>query len=310
MRKIDCAELHLKLEEIQSKRKAVGVDLASVNSIGMVNLPLSRKIKNAVKTLSQLVEKVYELVGVRRLSAITKEGVEVKFELKERLEYWRKFYKAHGVDWVTLPGCLSVSKEQASAMEKLMSEGFDYMLIIPSGLVDEYHEEIDLVTGKKTAKNRRYNDLHRLMREDNEEPFTDRLYDEDGQFEGAGDMRHGLRIILTKAVHKLADDKLFEKTLGKSLDALAIAGGLLTQYDGLTESEYLILARAYWEENKKNKHLDEDDWVWLPGSQRKMSGRVSTANFHSNRRHLSSRKTNQIVLTQGCRLAGVFPIEN
>jgi len=308
MQKINCAELQLKLKAIATKRQAIGTDFSSIPSGGPVNLPLARKIHAEVKQLLRLIEETEQIVGVRKLSAKTKEGVEVKFELKERLEYWRKFYKSHGVNWVKLPDYLSVSPEQAEAMEKLMAEGFNYMLIIPDGLVDEYREEIDPATGEKTPKNQKYADLHRIMSRDYERTYTSDNYDADGKFEGASDKRQEFRIILTKEVQNLEDDGLLKTTLNKSVEQMERVGGLLTQYEGLGESEYLIFARAYWEQSGKTKHLDEKGWTLLPGSRRPQSRRVPSARWNGGQLSFYSDGPARHLGYLGCRLAGSFPI--
>ena len=143
----------------------------------------------------------------------------IKFELKEQLEHWRGFYAKYKVDWISLPDEISVTAEQAAEMKKLMELGFDKMIIIPEGLVDEPTITTG-ADGKKTISNLKYEKLHKAMSAGYTATSTGGDYDDEGKFQGSKDNRTGFRIILTKDVQELDEDALLKKTIDKSIDQL------------------------------------------------------------------------------------------
>src|SRR3989339_397942 len=104
------------------------------------------------------------------------------------------------------------------------------------------------------------------------------------------------------------DDEKLKKTLGKSIDDLEEKGGLFETWgvSGLTEAEYLIFQRRYFEET--NKHLDETRWTWLAASRRPRSGRVPGGSWDTDLERLDfhSDAADHRSASQGCRLAGSF----
>lgn len=258
---------------------------------------------------------------ISEISAVNPEGEEIKFELKEQAQYWNKFYQEHEIDWVEpIPEDIKVTAEQAKEMERQIKElGFDWLLIVPDNLVGEpeveEYEEIDEETGKAIIKKKlkkpaeHYEDLHKLMSKGyKNKTYQSDNYKNDGGFGGSLDKRTGLRIILTKKVQNLADDELLVSTKGKSVQDLQAKDGLFQEkgVQGLTESEYLILQRAYWEQ--ESKHLDEQDWAWLPGSERPVSGRVPSGHWFPGGGRLSffsvANDFRGVIL--GCRPTGNF----
>jgi hypothetical protein len=241
------------------------------------------------------------------LTATTPEGREISFDLKEQLETWRAFYQTHNIDWVTLPETISVTEEQREQMQELMAQGFDKMLIIPEGLVDDPEITSDPKTGKPTSiKNEKYEKLHNLMTKDYNPTSTGSNYDQDGKFQGSKDQTMKLRIILTKDIQNLEDDPLLRATLNKSMDDLN--ANELTRYSGLSESVYLVYQREYFK--RTGKHLDEKGWTWLPGSSRSLSFRLPCAYWGPAFARLcfDSDTAGYRSGSLGCRLAGSFEV--
>lgn len=83
-----------------------------------------------------MLEDKFSEVRIKNISAITPEGPRVIFEFSERLQYWKNYYKKQGIDWIELPEEISVCRQDAKKMKELIENfGFDYMIIIPQGLV-------------------------------------------------------------------------------------------------------------------------------------------------------------------------------
>lgn len=242
------------------------------------------------------------------LYALTPEGREISFDLKEQLRYWSAFYTEHNIDWVSLPETISLTREQISQMKELMEQGFDKMLIIPANLVGEPEITLDPDTGKpQTIKNEKYQKLHKLMSQEYNPTFTGRNYDSDGKFQGSQDTTTKLPIILTKDVQNLEDDPLFKETLNQSIDDLN--ANHLERFSGFSESVYLVYQREYFE--RTGKHLDKKGYTWLPESSRPLSSRVPGARWIPGYGGLrfNSYTPDYRLGHLGCRLAGVFEIE-
>jgi MoxR-like ATPase len=240
------------------------------------------------------------------LTAATPEGREIQINLKEQLKYWADFYKEENIDWVKLPDEINLTLDQIEQMQALMAEGFDKLLIIPEGLVDE-----PTITknrkGVTSIKNPKYAKLHSLMSQGYKETLTWGDYDEDGKFEGSKDKTTKFRLILTKDVQNLDDDPLFKDTLNKSREELE--KDELTRYSGFAESTYLIYQREYFK--RTGKHLDEEGWIWLTESDRPLSGRVAYVRWNPGveRLRFSSTARDYHDGHLGCRLAGSFEIQ-
>ncbi|MBI5230287.1 MAG: hypothetical protein HY981_03265, partial [Candidatus Magasanikbacteria bacterium] len=73
-------------------------------------------------------EDLEEIPTPNILSATTKEGKEITFNLEEQLKYWGDFYQAENIDWVSLPDTINLTQDQQEAMKKLMEQGFDKMI--------------------------------------------------------------------------------------------------------------------------------------------------------------------------------------
>jgi len=98
------------------------------------------------------------------------------------------------------------------------------------------------------------------------------------------------------------------ETMDKSIKDLEAEGGIFEKYGvgGMTEAEYLIFQRIYFEET--NKHLDETLWTWLAASRRPRSGRVPCGDWDPDGEslHFASDGPDRQDALQGCRLAGSF----
>ena len=124
------------------------------------------------------IGKKKESAGIQEITATTPEGKEVKLELKEQLEQWRKFYQEKGVDWCELPEDIQVTQEQATEMKRLIEElGFDHLIIIPENLAD---------TGEK------YEKLNQVMSEGYNDTWQSGDFKADGGFEGLKNTSNGL----------------------------------------------------------------------------------------------------------------------
>ena len=241
------------------------------------------------------------------LTAATPEGREIQINLKEQLKYWADFYKEENIDWVKLPDEINLTPDQIEKMRALMAEGFDKLLIIPSGLVDEPTITKNSKGAPKSISNPKYAKLHSLMSQGYNDTKTWGNYDEDGKFEGSKDKTTKFRLILTKDVQNLADDPLFKGTRNKSTEELE--KDELTRYSGFAESTYLIYQREYFK--RTGKHLDEEGWTWLTESDRPLSGRAAHVRWDPDDGRLyfdSSTRGNHFGFL-GCRLAGSFEIQ-
>ena len=133
-------------------------------------------------------------------------------------------------------------------------------------------------------------------------------YEGDGGVGASKDKRKGLRIIMSRKVQEMTEDEKMNETVGKSIKELEAEGGIFEKYGvgGMTEAEYLIFQRIYFEETKK--HLDKTLWTWLAASFRPRSGRVPDGFWYagSGRLDFSSSATDVRDVGRGCRLAGSF----
>jgi len=255
----------------------------------------------------------------------TSEGEEVKVNLAELARHWNKFYQDKGIDWVEpIPEDIKLTEEQAQEMKRQIEVlGFDWPVIIPAGLTGEpeyaevEEEEIDEKIKKKVKVKRlqlkkpaeHAEELHRLMSEGYKEvtDYSDN-YKKDGGVGASRDSRKGLRIVIARKAKEMTDDEKLKATVGKSIDDLEAKDGMFEKYGvgGMTEAEYLIFQRIYFEETKK--HLDETRWTCLAASRRPRSGRVPDGNWNTDGEGLSfdSKTTDSRDASQGCRLAGSF----
>lgn len=256
-----------------------------------------------------LIDDLEEIIGVDArkegestevISGTNPEGKEIKFELKEQLKYWEKFYKDNGIDWVDLPESISVSEEQAKEMKRLIEKhGFDKMIIIPEGLADN---------GDK------YEDLHQKMTVGlgymKSEEWS--LFKEDGGIKGLKNNSNKLRIILTKEVKELDEYKLFNETINKRLEKEEASEVDITgimeenKLEGLDLATYLILQGEYYK--RTGQHLDEKLWTWITSMRRPSSGRVPDVYWDPAYSQLDFGSHTTVFRggSLGCRLAGSF----
>ena len=243
------------------------------------------------------LERIIGKAGITEITAMTPEGKEVKFELKEQLDYWRKFYKDNKIDWVELPENITITADQEKEIKRLIEElGFDKLTIIPENLA---------ATGED------YERLQTLMGEVYNETYQGDNFKEDGSFKTIKNKSNQLRIIITKEVGNLEDDKLHQETIGKSIEDLEASDGLFQkhQVEGLDPATYLILQREYFQRTKGKSHLDEKGYTWLPDVIPPISGRLPYAYWDSGVGRLffgSNSRGHGAGL--GCRLSGSLTV--
>jgi hypothetical protein len=216
--------------------------------------------------------------------------------------------------------------------EQIEKFGFNWAIIIPEGLVGEPEmEEYTDKDGKKKKRikegsNKEYKKLHELMSKGYNATSTGDNYKEDGKFEGTQDKRKGLRIILTRKDKELGDNLLFAETKNKSAKELedwikegkTKDGTELKEYGltGITESEYLVMQREYYEEKTREgktgdeAHIDVIDWTWFLESGRPVLGRVPAGGWGSASQSLYFYSGGSVGRSDhlGGRLAGSFEI--
>ena len=228
---------------------------------------------------------------------VGKNGAEtIEMDLEKELEFYREFYKRRKVNWIKLPDHISVDVKTKKQMIKLIETmGMNWIAIIPDGLTGEpeYEEEVEdrhaalAMTGAAPAMTKvkmpvlkrpaeHYEELHELMSEGyKSKTYYSGNYNDDGGIGASLDSRKGLRIVIARKAKELRDDEKLNETVGKSIDDLEAKDGMFEKYGvgGMTEAEYLIFQRRYFEET--NKHLDETRWTWLAASRRPRSGHLA-----------------------------------
>ena len=257
------------------------------------------RIREIHEDKNPLIDDLEAIIGSETIEISGKyEGREIKFELKKQLEDWAEFYQKHNIDWIEMPETIRLTPEQEKEIIRLIEQfGFDKMIIIPENIAD---------TGDKMEK------LHKEMTEgeEYEDSFQSSNFQEDGGFPALA-IGNNLKIILTKNIQELDDDKLHKETLGKSIDDLEAPGGIFqkNQLQGLDLTSYLIYQREYFESNKKEKHLDDNRLTWLPGS-RFSSGRIPGAGWdsHDSQLYFDANTSGGRYSYLGCRLSGSLDI--
>jgi hypothetical protein len=257
---------------------------------------LINKIKSLKTEINLNIEIIEDLTPIKIISAVSLEGKEIKFELKEQLKYWNDFYKDNDVDWVSLPEKIKITKDQQKEIERLITEfGFNKMIIIPENMA---------ATGAD------YEKLHSLMSKDYVETWQSSDFKADSSFAGLKNKSDKLRIVLTKDIKELDDDNLFKQTLNKKMDELEAPDGIFAENElrGLDIATYLIYQKEYFK--RTGKHLDEDGWTWLPEQIRAASGRGPRGGWDSGGGRLVFHAgiPDGHGSSLGCRLAGSFEV--
>jgi hypothetical protein len=255
---------------------------------------LINKIKYLKAEIDSNIKTIEELLSTKIISAISPEGKEIKFELKEQLKYWGNFYKDEKVDWITLPENIKITEEQRKEIERLISEfGFDKMIIIPENLA---------ATGVN------YKKLHTLMSKDYNETRQSDNFKADGSFAGLKNKSNKLRIILTRDIKELDDDELFKQTLDKKMDELDATNGILTKnkLKGLDVATYLIYQKEYFK--RTGKHLDVNSSTWFPEQIRATSGYIPRGYWDSGLLVFNALAFNHSSSVLGCRLVGSLEV--
>jgi hypothetical protein len=288
------SELDLELEKVKKTFKDLKTGNPST-SLRAERKDLMNKIKSLKTEINSNIKTTENLIPGKIISAISPEGKEIRFELKEQLEYWNDFYKDEKVDWITLPENIKITKEQQKEMERLITEfGFDKMIIIPENLA---------ATGAD------YEKLHTLMSKGYNETHQSDGFKADGGFAGLKNKSDKLRIILTKDVKELSDDNLFKQTLYETINALEGANGILTKnkLKDLDVATYLVYQKEYF--RRTGKHLDVVYYTVFLEQVRSAIISIGTWDHISARLRFGARIPDRSGSVSGCRLAGIFEIE-
>src|SRR3989339_218733 len=241
-------------------------------------------LKSAKPEMKKLAEARDILLGKLRYvrfsaNYVGKNGAEtIEIDLEKELALYREFYKRNKIHWIKLPDHISVDAKTKKQMIKLIETmGMNWIAIIPDGLTGEpeYEEEVEdrhaalamtgaalAMTGaapamtkvkrqvlKKPAEH--CEELHELMSEGyKEKTYYSGNYNDDGGIGASLDSRKGLRIVIARKAKELRDDEKLNETVGKSIDDLEAKDGMFEKYGvgGMTEAEYLIFQRRYFEE--------------------------------------------------------------
>ena len=324
----NCKQLKVEYEALQTHAAEFALVSGELRAEEKTGRALNREMFNAAKRAKkELAEARDILLGKLRYvrfsaNYVTENSVEtIEIDLRKELEFYREFYKRHKVDWIKLPDHISVDVKTKKQMIKLIeTTGMNWLAIIPDGLTgepeyqEEEVEETDTSTGVTTKVRRpvlkkpaeHYKELQELMSEGYQaETYYD---DRDGGLGASHDSRKGLRIVMARKAKEMTEDEKLDETVGKSVNDLEAKGGIFEKYGvgGMTEAEYLIFQRIYFEETKK--HLDETLWTWLAASRRPRSGRVPDGDWATafEGLHFSSNTADDRFDYRGCRLAGSF----
>jgi len=332
-----CKQIKTEYEALQKNAAEFALTVDELRAEERAGRALNREMFNAAKLAKkELAEARDVLLGKLRFvrfsaNHVSEKGVEtIEIDLEKELAIYREFYKRNKVDWIKLPDHISVDTKTKKQMIKLIeTTGMSWLAIIPDGLTgepeygEEEVEETDSLTGVTTKVKRpvlkrpaeHYKELHELMSEGYKEAtYYSGNYDDDGGIGASVDSRKGLRIVMARKAKELTDDEKLKATVGKSIDDLEAKGGMFEKYGvgGMTEAEYLIFQRVYFQET--GKHLDEQLWTWLAASRRPAcaggprSGRVPFGDWYPDyeRLHFNSYDPGHQHDARGCRLAGSF----
>jgi hypothetical protein len=303
-----CPQLKQNIETIKTLKLELDLELPKLEGLFKIfkngnkaaskkdRIELINKIKSLESDINLNIKTIESLMPNKIISALSPEGKEIKFELKEQLKYWNDFYKDEGVDWINFPENIKITEEQQKEVERLITEfGFDKMIIIPENLA---------------ATEANYEKLHTLMSKGYNETLQTDNFKSDGGFAGLKNKSNKLRIILTRDIEELGDDELFKQTLDKAMDEFNTTNGILAKnkLEGLGVDAYLVCQRDHFK--RTGKHLDEENWTWLPGSGAASDG-VSYGGwvFGDTCLRFSTYDYNDSFSYVGCRLAGIFEIE-
>src|SRR3989339_555138 len=336
---VSCKQIKTEYEALQ-KRAA---EFALVRD-GVARGGDLKSAKPEMKKLAEARDILLGKLRYVRFSAnyVGKNGAEtIEMDLEKELALYREFYKRRKVNWIKLPDHISVDTKTKKQMIRLIeTTGMNWLAIIPDGLTGEpeYEEEEGVgdrraalaktgaalaMTGAALAKTgaalaktkvlkkpaEHAEELHRLMSEGyKDKTYYSGNYNDDGGIGASVDSRKGLRIVMARKAKEMTDDEQLNETMDKSIKDLEAEGGIFDKYGvgGMTEAEYLIFQRTYFEET--NKHLDETRWTWLAASRRPRSGRVPCGYWYPAREFLSFNSSDPGHRNdfQGCRLAGSF----
>src|SRR3989339_2148355 len=291
---VSCKQIKTEYEALQKQAAEFALMVGELRAEEKTGRALNREMFNAAKQAKkELAEARDVLLGKLRFvrfsaNYVGKNGAEtIEIDLEQELALYREFYKRRKVNWIKLPDHISVDTKTKKQMIKLIeATGMNWFAIIPDGLTGEpeYEEEEGVgdrraalaMTGAALAKTgaalattkvlkkpaEHAEELHELMSEGYKEAtYYSGNYNDDGGIGASVDSRKGLRIVMARKAKEMTDDEQLNETMDKSIKDLEAEGGIFEKYGvgGMTEAEYLIFQRIYFEETKK--HLDETRWT-------------------------------------------------
>ncbi len=174
------------------------------------------------------------------------QNIEITLNITAILETFKTFYETHGIPLppdfeTTIRNLWNKHKEEIK--KAIEQQGFDTLLLIPSGLtLPDLNTSMTKIDG-----------IEYKVKTQEWTPIKD-ITDSTGKTETSTP-----RLVLLHKAQNLQDIPELKTTLGQTAQAL------IEQGQALTLTDYLIFQRAYFEET--GKHLDEIGWTWLPGSK-------------------------------------------
>lgn len=196
------------------------------------------------------------------ITAQTKEGKEIAFNLEKIREYWTDFYNDHGLPELAkaLPETVNLTEEQIIQVKEKAKEGFDKFVLLPSSEIQQKHL---VKINDETTK-----PLESLLPQ---QQYKETFFSDEVKSSFPDEIQ-----ILNRPIDKpylLFVRELQEapkETRGKSAEE---SREILKEKDEttLTLAEYFFLQRDYIErhkdENKDKPHLDASCCTWLLDSE-------------------------------------------
>ncbi len=175
--------------------------------------------------------------------------------------------------------------ENYSKLHELMTKGYNKTFETDNFKYGDI--TIDLATQVGRVFEEPIYGKYKLIYEKDEPKKGDNVFHEDikplpkkpnNSFDGVRDNSTKLRLVLTKDVKELDDDKFFKQTMGKKPDALKKEFIDELGLQSLSLSEYLIYQREYF--LRTRKHLDQASWTYLLNSKMEISSCVPYSLFY------------------------------
>ncbi len=285
-------EAMAKLEEESGKEK--NIPLKELAELDPFHTRKTSAVEEARKLVEETKRKRKESGGETTAEKITVEykyndeiGNEqtetIELDIEKSLESFAAFYEKHNIDLPAdfeekIKDIWERNHDQIRAEAERL--GFDELLIIPGNL--------------------NLPELHKKMTEDYNETWQGENFKAGSSFQGVQETTDETRIVL---VHKnraqnLKDRQELKATLDKTIQSFIDKG------ENIALTDYLIYQRKYFEENQK--HLDEINWICLPGS--KSGARFGSARWSPAAGELLvfARVAEYRSVLLGCRLSRCF----